>query len=292
MRPLSIEILPAPCPRGRVVVRLGSTHVSTCITAQLVEPDPFRPKTGFLEINTRRVQQGEAIGGGQRVEVDQAISRRVSQVFKDSGALDLASLCVIPNEYVWSVAINSMILNDAGNAADATCWCVLAALKHFRRPDITIINDEIMMHSEYDRDPVPLVVHHTPVHISLAIVPASADASANLKGPSSVALVVDPSRAETSAAAALLSLAVNAESQIGTVIKNGGGFTPDFAVIKKALDISKSLVRPVLDALDQAVSADDAERKKATLAQFQWAQKRTGISRQIAEPTKHTDDKM
>lgn len=56
-----------------------------------------------------------------------------------------------------------MLLIDCASVA------ALAALAHFKRPDVTITGDEIQIHSHNERDPIPIVLHHYPVCVSYAI---------------------------------------------------------------------------------------------------------------------------
>lgn len=45
----------------------------------------------------------------------------------------------------------------------------MAALAHFKRPDVTTSGEEITIHSHNERDPIPIVLHHYPVCVSYAI---------------------------------------------------------------------------------------------------------------------------
>lgn len=57
----------------------------------------------------------------------------------------------------------SNLYKDCGSVA------ALAALAHFRRPDVTTTGEEIKIHSHNERDPIPIVLHHYPVCVSYAI---------------------------------------------------------------------------------------------------------------------------
>ena len=75
----------------------------------------------------------------------------------------MESLCVVADEKVWCVRLDVQILSHCGNAADAASVAGLAALCHFRRPDVTLRGDEVTVHPPSERDPIPLAVHHHPV---------------------------------------------------------------------------------------------------------------------------------
>lgn len=52
---------------------------------------------------------------------------------------------------------------------DCASVAALAALSHFKHPDVTVSGDEIKIHTENERDPIPIVLHHHPVCVSFAI---------------------------------------------------------------------------------------------------------------------------
>lgn len=52
---------------------------------------------------------------------------------------------------------------------DCASAAALAALAHFKRPDVTTTGSEIIVHSHAERDPIPIVLHHYPVSVSYAI---------------------------------------------------------------------------------------------------------------------------
>ena len=44
---------------------------------------------------------------------------------------------------VWHIRLTLHFLADAGNLLDCACLAGIVALKHFRRPDIEVIGDEV-----------------------------------------------------------------------------------------------------------------------------------------------------
>lgn len=55
----------------------------------------------------------------------------------------MESLCVIAEEKVWCIRLDLRILNHEGNVADACSVAGLAALCHFRRPEVSLKGDQI-----------------------------------------------------------------------------------------------------------------------------------------------------
>jgi exosome complex component RRP45 len=47
------------------------------------------------------------------------------------------------HKQVWHVRLTLHFLADAGNMLDCACLAGIVALKHFRRPDVEVIGDEV-----------------------------------------------------------------------------------------------------------------------------------------------------
>ena len=57
-----------------------------------------------------------------------------------------------------------------GSLVDCASISALAALAHFKRPDVTTDGEEIKVHSTAERDPIPLTLHHYPICVSFALL--------------------------------------------------------------------------------------------------------------------------
>lgn len=60
-------------------------------------------------------------------------------------------------------------MNHEGNILDCASVATLAALAHFRRPDVTIDGENVIVHTYAEKDPIPTVIHHYPVCVSYNI---------------------------------------------------------------------------------------------------------------------------
>ncbi len=103
----------------------------------------------------------------------------------------------------------------------------IVALKHFRRPEVEVVGDEVtvvssnpvsndlapifLQHPPTERAPVPLAIHHTPFCISFAFFPDPTTQP-----------VIDPSLLEQRLGAGLMSVALNAQRELCVVQKLGG----------------------------------------------------------------------
>lgn len=82
-------------------------------------------------------------------------------------------------------------LDDEGNMLDCASIAAMTALRHFRKPDVTVIGEEVTIvrtrclsypaypagsrhclalgqHSMAERVPVPLAIHHSPMCLTFA----------------------------------------------------------------------------------------------------------------------------
>jgi exosome complex component RRP45 len=111
---------------------------------------------------------------------------------------------------------------------DCACLAGIVALKHFRRPDVEVVGDEVtivceslcfyhaiakwnVQHPPSERAPIPLSMHHTPFCLTFAFFP---DAETSP--------VLDPSQLEQRLSAGLMSVALNAQRELCVVQKLGG----------------------------------------------------------------------
>jgi exosome complex RNA-binding protein Rrp42 (RNase PH superfamily) len=203
-RPLHINLQRS---EGRSVseVQLGSTLVVAVVTGEIVTPHADRPMDGILQfsanINTSRIDATTI----QSWELTRLLERAI----KDSGAIDTESLCIAGGEKVWQISCAVSVVDDSGgNLADVCILAVVAALRCFRKPDITVRsvladsvgaagkvedtssstgsgtlqgfrlvdtgsssgNIELIVHHSNEREPLPLALHHTPVSITLGLL--------------------------------------------------------------------------------------------------------------------------
>lgn len=276
VRDIFVEF-PFDC-RNRCVVRLGSTSVSSSVECELVEPSPFQPKHGFLEFavtaNVTDGGSGTSValrrgGAAQQHSTECArIMKLLDTMLKQGKAIDTESLCALPGRKVWSIRCDVCILNDEGNAADCAVWATMAALQHFRRPELSIRGDEIIVHPPHERDPIPLSIHHVPLPITCALT------TSQFNSP----FVVDPLLAEAAASSASVTIALNAELQVCYLAKHAG-CDVEHSDLKKMVAAATLLVPKIHQIINDAMSSHDVKRKDAMRAQFQWAQTRTGVAK-------------
>ncbi|KAH1027914.1 exosome complex component RRP45 [Dendroctonus ponderosae] len=188
---------------GSCFVSLGKTKVLAQVSCELQLPKASRPSEGILSINLELNTMGDPnFQVGRQSELNSQLNRLLEKCIYDSKAVDLESLCVKMNERVWSIRVDVNLLNHEGNILDCASIAALAALAHFRRPDVSCDGMEFKIHSIKERDPIPTVIHHYPVCISYAIFSGGKF------------IVADPTLLEERVAEAFLSVGLNAYKEL------------------------------------------------------------------------------
>ncbi|KAM6499582.1 Ribosomal protein S5 domain 2-type fold [Amanita muscaria] len=197
---------------GWVECALGETKVIAQVEGKIVRPTAERPLEGMItiisEISPMASSEYE-IGRSSDEEV--TITRMLDKVLRRSDAVDKESLCILAGQRVWHLKLTLHFLADAGNMLDCACLAGIVALKHFRRPEVEVIGEEITIHAPSERAPVPLAIHHTPFCFTFAFF-------------SDIAIppVLDPSQLEQRLSTGLLSIALNAQKEMCVFQKMGG----------------------------------------------------------------------
>ncbi|KAK5644296.1 hypothetical protein RI129_008141 [Pyrocoelia pectoralis] len=175
------------------------------------------------------------------------MNRILEKCIKDSRAIDLESLCIKINEKVWAFRVDINVLNHEGNLLDCASVAILAALAHFRRPDVSYDGEDIIVHSYAERDPICTVIHHYPVCITYALFNEG------------TIVLADPTLLEEGVADANLILGINSYKEICTLHLGGKAFMDPDIILKCA---SKAANRAAFLITDiKRVLREDIERR-------------------------------
>lgn len=241
---------------GSVQVSLGETRCLAKITCEVGAPKNARPHEGQMFINVEFGPMAAAhYEPGKQPEMAVLISRILERAFSDSRCVDLESLCIVSEEKAWHLRIDVAILNDDGNVCDCASYAVLAALHHFRRPDVTTTGDSIVVHTDRERDPIPLVLHHFPVCVSFAIFES---------GEFSIA---DPTALEERVAQSSLVFGLNSYQELCGLHLGGIFLTSADLMIRTASRAAKQ-AKYMVDVIRRAVEADTVAREAGQKISF------------------------
>ena len=73
-------------------------------------------------------------------------------MFQESNVIDLETLCVIPGEKVYVINCHINVLDNGGNLIDAIGYATFHALKHFRRPFVTVVGNVVKEYLDKERE--------------------------------------------------------------------------------------------------------------------------------------------
>ena len=166
---------------GSVEVSLGKTRVLARVCHELGAPRQDKPNQGDITINcTFPKYYHDSISSD---DIDR-ICLIIKAGIYESKAIDLESLCILNGEKVWRLSCDISVNQHDGNIIDCANLATLCALKHHRRPDVTVVGSKIAVHSMLDRHPVALSIHHLPICVTLGHVLHSKDAFYTFNDPS------------------------------------------------------------------------------------------------------------
>lgn len=132
--------------------------------------------------------------------------------------------------------------------SDCSCIAAVAALAHFKRPDVTTTGDgEFIIHTPAEKDLIPIVLHHYPICVSYALFEDG-------KIP-----VADPTLLEERVSEATLVLAVNAYKELCCMHLTGVSLTSP-RLIQKCSEIAAERAKRVVEFIKSMLVADDEER--------------------------------
>ena len=280
---------------GWCEVHLGDTVVIASVDASLGPPREERPYEGTLTVTTDMTPMAgveyDANGpgaAGEAREREALFDRLLERAVRRTEALDRESLCIIAGKCVWNIVLTVHLLSDDGAPLDAAVFACMAALRHFRRPDVSMDNGQAVVHPTDERVPVPLAFHHTPLCVTYAVfqvrpesdtqrqlllaqgrTPARAagaamdedeDEEKASRPDLDVALaLLDPSLLEQTVAHSLVTLVLNAQRELCVLDKAGGVALP-YKVLLELLHDATERAAALSAQLEKAL-ADDAQSR-------------------------------
>jgi exosome complex component RRP45 len=147
------------------------------------------------------------------------LSRILEKTIRRSSALDTESLCIVAGSKCFSLRADIHILNHDGNLVDASCIAVIAALQHFRRPDVSIEGEEVIVYDIREREPVPLSMLHHPFCVTFSYLN---------EGDS---VLLDATASEEQVRGTHIVIGMNNHGELCQVAKYGGSPIDGYALI-------------------------------------------------------------
>lgn len=241
-RPLKIEF---GLDWGNCLVTLGCTRVFAQVSCEIYQPNNSRPNEGVLQISA------ELAGDNKHNDLTK-INQVLERFYKDSKCIDLEALCIIAEEKVWKVKVDLSVLNMDGNTLGCCSIATLAALMHFRYPDIVSTGEKVIIYSSSERDPIPLSLHHHPVITSFAIFEKYDF------------IILDPSLLEDKVCDNKLSICFNNHSEMcGVDIEGCASLSQD--LLMNCSNQASSMAIKLVDKIKSAIQIDIINRSNKSV---------------------------
>lgn len=122
---------------GSARVKFGKTEVIAGVKLNFGEPFPDTPEDGTLIVNVELSPLASPdFESGPPGEDAIELARVVDRGIRESKALELDKLCIVPGERVWCVFVDIRIINHRGNLLDASALASLIALLNTKIPKL------------------------------------------------------------------------------------------------------------------------------------------------------------
>ena len=186
-------------------------------------------------------------------ELEVLLSNLLEKTVRRSGALDTESLCLVAGQKCWSVRVDVHVLSHDGNLIDAACFAVVAALRHFRKPDTSMEAGVLTVYTPAEREPVPLGWLHSPFCVTFSFFGDEGEMS-----------VLDATWLEEQVRVGSCTISLNKHGEICQIAKLGG--TPVEAVaLIQCTQLALTAVKSFTEYLDQKLVDDQKRRNKGGL---------------------------
>lgn len=248
---------------GSCFVKLGNTCVTAQVSCEIQEPKSSRPSEGILNINVELTAlSAPNVELGRQSDQAILLNRMLEKCIKDSKAIDLESLCIKVGEKVWALRIDVNILNQDGVLADCASAAAIAALAHFRRPDVSSDGEEIIIHSHSERDPIPTVINHYPICTSFTVITKISDKEE--------IIVADPTLLEEAVADCSLIVGMNEYKELCGLHLGGSSYMSQGTILE-CTKISANRVAQIVREIKSDISKDSEARTRKQYLYFSGA---------------------
>lgn len=151
--------------------RTNNNRVNVQISAEVTKPSEERKFDGIFTITTELSPiASPAFEIGRPTEQEVILSRILEKAIRRSRAIDTESLCIVAGQKCWSVRADVHVLSYDGGLIDACCIATMAALYHFRRPEVSVDGENVTIHTMEERVPVPLSILHSPICVTFSVI--------------------------------------------------------------------------------------------------------------------------
>ncbi|KAH8719265.1 ribosomal protein S5 domain 2-type protein [Phaeosphaeriaceae sp. PMI808] len=233
---------------GVADVQLGKTRVIARISIQVTTPLPERKFDGVFQIVTEfSPMASPAFEVGRPTDAEVILSRILEKAIRRSNALDTESLCIIAGSKCFALRADVHIIDHDGGLIDASCIAVMAALQHFRRPDVLVQGEKTTILSIRERDPIPLSILHQPVCVTFSYFSEGE------------IFLVDANLAEEQVRQGEIIITMNRHGEICQIAKYGGATINPLSMLQ-CTNIALQKVKEISKFIEQRLGEDAKQR--------------------------------
>ncbi|MCM2324934.1 MAG: exosome complex protein Rrp42 [Candidatus Woesearchaeota archaeon] len=122
---------------GSARVKIGDTEVLAGVKFEVGKPYPDTPEEGTLMVNSELIPMSSPkFESGPPSPESIELSRVVDRGIRESKAIDYKKMCIRPGELVYSLVVDIVPVNAAGNLFDAAALAVWLAIKDAKFPKL------------------------------------------------------------------------------------------------------------------------------------------------------------
>ncbi|EUD68733.1 exosome complex component RRP45 [Plasmodium inui San Antonio 1] len=228
---------------GNVEVSIGHTKVICRITSEIVKPFDKKPNEGIVKVNLDIDSFTNANDNSQISDECLEIRNLIERILKSSNLLNFESLCIIPQKKVWCLLVNIIVIENDGNLYDSCYLSAYSGLVHYRNNEVTVDNSGNIIIEEGETSYTPLSIHNTPILTTFAYFNCEA------------ICLIDPSIQEEEFMSSKLSVALNKNGKLVSILKPGGS-PISYEKILEAIELAKKRVKSILKILEDALEED------------------------------------
>jgi exosome complex component RRP45 len=237
---------------------LTCTRVVARISVDVVTPAPERKFDGIFQIVTEfSPMASPAFEIGRPTDAEVILSRILEKAIRRSNALDTESLCIIAGLKCFALRADVHIIDHDGGLIDASCIAVMAALQHFRRPDVVVEGEKARILSVREREPIPLSILHQPLCVTFSYFEEGQ------------IFLVDANVAEEQVRQGEVIVTMNKHGEVCQIAKYGGATVEPLALLNcttVALQKVKEMTKYIQQRLDEDAKKRDAGGLMAELS--------------------------
>ena len=234
------KIIPNYLPKaqGSALVKLGNTQVLAGIKLEVGTPYSDSPDEGVIIVSAEFVPMASPVfEPGPPDENAIELARVIDRSIRETHAIDLKKLVIIPGKKVWTVWIDIYVLDHDGNLMDASSIATLASLITAKVPKATVTEKgEVIVDKESYGMDLPLTKKVVTVTL----------------GKIDDVLLVDPDYEEEAVLNAKITMAITGDGLIAGIQKTGQSSVTEEEALKVAeisLGKGNEIIAKVLEEL-------------------------------------------